>query len=130
MASPRGGYFRYRARGSARSPRDTPRGFASSTLMTFLLSVRLAPLPSTLLCAAIMLVLTLIAWPRLLSGVQGEKGKLLVVPCGVVLLIAALAAAAFFAEGAVLEWSALLITGAGLVSEAMEGLDTCYLPSP
>ncbi len=63
-------------------------GFAGSTLMTFLLSAPLAPLPSTLFCAAIMLVLTLIAWPRLLNGAQGEKGPLLVMPRGIVLLIA------------------------------------------
>jgi predicted MFS family arabinose efflux permease len=96
-------------------------GFVGSMLMTFLLSSQLAPLPSTLLCAAIMLALTLIAWPGLLSGAQGEKGPLLVLPRGIVLLISALAAAVFLAEGALLDWSALLITGAGLLSEAKGG---------
>jgi hypothetical protein len=37
-----------------------------------------------------MLALTLIAWPRLLSGVHGEKEPLLVLPRGIVLLISAL----------------------------------------
>lgn len=97
-------------------------GFAGSTLMTFLLSAQLAPLPSTLLCAAIMLVLTLIAWPRLLRRTQDEKGPLLVRPRGIVLLISALAAAAFLAEGALLDWSALLITGTGLVNDATGGV--------
>jgi predicted MFS family arabinose efflux permease len=90
--------------------------------MTFLLSVRLPPLASTLCCAAIMLVLVLIAWPRLLTGAQGEKGSLLVMPRGIVLLIAGLAAAAFLVEGALLEWSALLITSTGLVSAAKGGV--------
>jgi hypothetical protein len=43
-----------------------------------------------LLFAAIMLALTLIAWPRLLSGAHGEKEPLLVLPRGIVLLISAL----------------------------------------
>ena len=97
-------------------------GFAGSTLMTFLLSSQLAPLPSTLFCAGIMLVLILIAWPRLLRGAQGEKGQLLAMPRGIVLLVSALAAASFLAEGAMLEWGALLITGAGLVSDARGGV--------
>jgi predicted MFS family arabinose efflux permease len=97
-------------------------GFAGSTLLTFLLSAHLAPPASTLCCAAIMLVAMLLAWPRLLAGAQGKKGPLLVMPRGIVLLIAGLAAAAFLAEGALLDWSALLITGSGLVSATKGGL--------
>ena len=97
-------------------------GFAGSTLMTFLLSARLPPLASTLCCAAIMLVVVLFAWPRLLTGAQGEKGPLLVMPRGIVLLIAGLAAAAFLVEGALLEWSALLVTSTGLASAAKGGV--------
>lgn len=97
--------------------------FLGATLMTLLLSTDdLAPLPSTLLCAAIVLALTMVAWPRLLNEAQGEKGPLLVMPRGIVLLISGLAAAAFLAEGALLEWSGLLITGTGLVSEAQGGV--------
>ena len=97
-------------------------GFAGSTLITFLLSVHLAPAASTLCCAAIMLVAMLLAWPRLLAGAQGEPGPLLVMPRGIVLLIAGLAAAAFLTEGAILEWSALLITGDGFVAATKGGL--------
>jgi predicted MFS family arabinose efflux permease len=97
-------------------------GFAGSTLMTFLLSAHLAPPASTLCCAAIMLVAVLLAWPRLLAGAQGETGPLFVMPHGIVLLIAGLAAAAFLAEGALLDWSALLITSIGLVSATKGGL--------
>jgi predicted MFS family arabinose efflux permease len=97
-------------------------GFAGSALMTFLLSSHLEPLTSTLCCAAIMLVALLLAWPRLLSGARGEKGPLFVMPSGVVLLIAGLAAAAFLTEGALLNWSALLITSTGLVSATKGGV--------
>ena len=96
-------------------------GFAGAGLMTFLLSLHLAPLPSTLFCAAIMLVAMLLAWPRLLVGAQGEAGALFAMPRGIMLLIAGLAAAAFLAEGALLDWSALLITGSGFVSRAQDG---------
>ena len=97
-------------------------GFAGATFMTSLLSSHLAPLGSTLCCAAVMLVLTLFAWPRLLTGVQGETGPLFVVPRGIVLLIAGLAAASFLVEGSLLEWSALLITSTGLASAARGGI--------
>jgi predicted MFS family arabinose efflux permease len=97
-------------------------GFAGSSLMTFLLSAHFAPLTSTLCCAAIMLVATMLAWPRLLAGAQGKKGPLFVMPRGIVLLIAGLAAAAFLAEGALLDWSALLITSIGLVSASKGGV--------
>jgi predicted MFS family arabinose efflux permease len=97
-------------------------GFAGSTLMTFLLSSHLEPLTSTLCCAAVMLVALLLAWPRLLAGARGEKGPFFVMPRGVVLLIAGLAAAAFLTEGALLDWSALLIISAGLVSASKGGV--------
>jgi predicted MFS family arabinose efflux permease len=97
-------------------------GFAGSTLMTFLLSSHFAPLGSTLFSAAIMLAAILFAWPRLLIGSPGEKGPLFVVPRGIVLLIAGLAAATFLAEGALLDWSALLITSTGLVATTKGGV--------
>ncbi|HUB16684.1 MAG TPA: MFS transporter [Acetobacteraceae bacterium] len=97
-------------------------GFAGSALMTFLLSARFAPLASTLCCAAIMLVAILFAWPRLLVGAHSKTAPRFVMPHGIVLLIAGLAAAAFLAEGALLDWSALLITASGLVSAAKGGV--------
>lgn len=97
-------------------------GFAGAAFMTLLLSWHFAPLASTLCCAAIMLVVIVIAWPGLLTGVQGEKGPLFVMPRGIVLLISGLAAAAFLVEGSLLEWSALLITSTGLASAAKGGV--------
>ena len=97
-------------------------GFAGSTLMTFLLSLRWAPLGGTLLCSAIMMAAMALAWPRLMTGAQGERGPLFVMPRGIVLLLAGLAAASFLAEGAILDWSALLITDAGLVTATKGGV--------
>ena len=97
-------------------------GFAGSTLITALLSWRLDPLASTLACSVIMLVAILFAWPRLLVGAQGEKGPLFVMPRGIVLLIAALAAVSFLVEGALLDWSALLVVNTGLVAATKGGV--------
>jgi predicted MFS family arabinose efflux permease len=97
-------------------------GFAGSTFITFLLSMRIGTLASTLLCAALMFTAILIAQPRLLRAVRATDGPLFVTPRGIVLVIAALTAITFLAEGALLDWSALLITDKGLVSAAQGGL--------
>ena len=96
-------------------------GFAGSTVMTFLLSIRVGTLSSTLMCSVLMLVAMLFAWPRLLRAVKAADGPLFVKPHGIVLLIAALTAITFLIEGALLDWSALLITGKGLVDAARGG---------
>jgi predicted MFS family arabinose efflux permease len=97
-------------------------GFIGSAVMTFLLSLRIGTLASTLPCAALMVVAITTAWPRLLVSVHVSDGPLVAVPRGVVLLLAGLAAITFLVEGALLDWSALLITGKGLVSAARGGL--------
>jgi predicted MFS family arabinose efflux permease len=97
-------------------------GFAGSTLMTFLLSLHVAPLGGTLFCSAIMMAAMVLAWPRLMTGAQGQRGPLFVMPRGIVLLLAGLAAAGFLAEGAILDWSALLITDTGLVTATKGGV--------
>lgn len=97
-------------------------GFAGSALMTALLSLQTGVLASTLVCSALMLVATLAAWPRLLRSVQVQDGPLFVLPHGSVLLLALLGAVTFLVEGAMLDWGALLVIGAGLVSEAQGGI--------
>ncbi|MFC0401692.1 MFS transporter [Paraburkholderia rhizosphaerae] len=97
-------------------------GFVGSTLMTFLLSVHVDTLASTLLCAALMLGAITIARSRLIETAAKHDGPLFVAPRGIVLLLAALAAITFLVEGALLDWSALLITGKGLVVAAQGGL--------
>jgi len=98
-------------------------GFAGSAFMTLLLSLHLPPLPGALLCAALMLGAMAAAWPRLLRATPGgERGPLFAVPRGLMLVLAGLAAVTFLAEGALLDWSALLVTDSGLVAAAQGGL--------
>lgn len=97
-------------------------GFAGATAVTTLLSFGLDALPATLVSAAAMIVAMAVAWPRLLDATPAEEGPLLVVPHGFVMLLAGLAAVTFLVEGAMLDWGALLLTGADLVSASQGGL--------
>jgi predicted MFS family arabinose efflux permease len=97
-------------------------GFAGSTFMTFLLSLHVGTLTSTLISSVLMFAATLVAAPRLLRATQSTKSPLFVVPQGIVLLLALLTAITFLAEGALLDWSALLITDKGLVTAAQGGM--------
>ena len=97
-------------------------GFAGSLLVTALLSAGIGALPGTLISAAIMLVAMAVAGPRLLRSSKAEEGPMFVLPHGVVLVLAGLAAVTFLTEGAMLDWSALLITDKGLVTQDQGGL--------
>jgi predicted MFS family arabinose efflux permease len=97
-------------------------GFAGAALMTFLLSLSLTPLLSTLICSALMLAAVVVMAPRLLITARSSEGALLVIPRGPVLLIAALAAVMFLVEGALLDWSALLLADTGLVDAEQAGI--------
>ncbi|MBB4369712.1 hypothetical protein GGD63_002502 [Bradyrhizobium sp. cir1] len=96
-------------------------GFAGSALMTALLSLRPGALACTLICSVLMLIAMMVTSPRLLRSVQVLDGPLFVLPHGSVLLLALLGAITFLVEGAMLDWGALLVIGAGLVSEAQGG---------
>jgi predicted MFS family arabinose efflux permease len=97
-------------------------GFIGSLLVTLLLSIKAGPLVATLLSSAVMVIAIIIAWPRLLRTVQAEDAPLFVMPRGFVLLLAALAAITFLVEGAILDWSALLLTTQGRVDASHGGL--------
>ncbi|GAB5096324.1 MFS transporter [Caballeronia sp. HLA56] len=97
-------------------------GFAGSSLMTFLLSMHVGTLAGTLLCSALVLGTLVLATPRLLPYAKSEGGPIFAVPRGIVLLLAILAAITFLAEGAVLDWSALLVSDTGLVGKNEAGL--------
>lgn len=97
-------------------------GFIGSIFAIFLLSVRLGPLPTMLVAAALMLVATLAIAPRLITAVGARGGPLFAVPRGFVLLLAVLTAIVFLVEGAVLDWGALYLTGAGLVAAEQGGM--------
>lgn len=97
-------------------------GFAGSAVMTALLSFHLGPLACALICSVLMLIAMALAWPRLLRRAQAPEGPLFVLPHGIVLLLALLAAVTFLIEGAMLDWGALLVIGKSLVSEAQGGI--------
>jgi Major Facilitator Superfamily len=97
-------------------------GFAGSAVMTALLSLQIGAFAGSLICAMLMLITMVLAWPRLLARVQVQEGPLFVLPHGIVLLLAALAATTFLVEGAMLDWGALLVVGRGLVPDAQGGL--------
>lgn len=97
-------------------------GFAGSAVMTALLSFHLGPLACALICSVLMLFAMALAWPRLLRRAQAQEGPLFVLPHGIVLLLALLAAVTFLIEGAMLDWGALLVIGKGLVSETQGGI--------
>jgi MFS family permease len=85
-------------------------GLAGAAAVTGLLSAGLSPLGAVLVAVAAMLATLAVAVPRLLRARPGARGPLLVLPHGIVLLLGALAFAMFLVEGAILDWSALLLT--------------------
>lgn len=97
-------------------------GFAGSVLTTFLLSYGVTPLVATLVAAAIMAAATIAAAPRLLATSGNGEGPIFALPRGIVLLLAGLTAVTFLTEGAMLDWSALLITDLGLAARDQAGL--------
>lgn len=97
-------------------------GFAGAAMVTGLLSLGASPLVCAVSGAVVVLVAILAAWPLLMKSKAEQDGPLFAVPRGVVLLLAGLAAATFLAEGAVLDWSALLITQTGMAPVAQAGL--------
>ena len=96
-------------------------GFAGAAFMTALLSLGVGTLATVLIGAAMMLAAILAAWPRLLRSKATEGTPHFALPRGVVLIIAVLAAVMFLAEGALLDWSALLITDSKLVDKEHGG---------
>lgn len=97
-------------------------GFVGAGFMTFLLSVHFGAFASTLTGAVLMLIATVFIRPRLLHGGRTESSHVSVIPRGIVWLLSVLTAITFLAEGAVLDWSALLMTSTRLVTDARGGL--------
>jgi predicted MFS family arabinose efflux permease len=96
-------------------------GFAGAAFVTLLLSAGLGPLQCVLIGSVLMILALFASWPRLLRTKTADGEPHFAWPRGVVLVIAALAAIMFLAEGALLDWSALLITGMGLVDVEQGG---------
>jgi MFS family permease len=96
-------------------------GFAGAGGMTFLLWTGMSPFTGALGGSIATGIALALAWPRLLQT-QGGEPTPFVLPRGVVLLLAGLAAVTFLVEGAILDWSALLIIGQKLAGPTQGGL--------
>jgi MFS family permease len=97
-------------------------GFAGAMFITLLLSAGMSPFACVVVACALMLAMLLVASPRLLRTRAADGEPHFALPRGVVLVIAILAAISFLAEGSILDWSALLITGNGLVAVEQGGI--------
>jgi MFS family permease len=97
-------------------------GFLGSGFVTALLSRGIALSSSTILSSILLVSLIVVALPRMLSNQERTKQPLFAIPRGIVLVIAIFAAISFLVEGALLDWSALLLVGEHLVSATHGGL--------
>lgn len=97
-------------------------GFIGATMLTIVLSIGVSPAAGAVAASALMIAALALAAPRLIATPQVEDTPLFVVPRGVVVLLAALAAITFLTEGAILDWGALLLSGKGLLPVAQAGL--------
>ena len=98
-------------------------GFVGAGLVTALLSAGVGPLACTLLCTAAMIAALLVTAPRLAEAGRVAEGHSLAWPrSAAMLLLAGLAAVCFLVEGAMLDWSALLLTTRSLATPAHGGL--------
>lgn len=97
-------------------------GFIGASMMTAMLSVGLSAVVGTIVAAALMTGMLALAAPRFIATPKADDTPLFVVPRGIVILLALLAALTFLTEGAILDWGALLLSGKGLVPAAQAGL--------
>ncbi|MRW93333.1 MFS transporter [Duganella sp. FT80W] len=87
-------------------------GFIGAGLMALMLWLGVSPTVSATVVAALVALSLIVAAPHLLREPDAAErdAPLFVVPHGAVILIGALCFLCFLAEGAVLDWSALLLT--------------------
>jgi MFS family permease len=97
-------------------------GFAGSGGITLLLSLGTAPLPAAICWGVLTLAIVGGASGGLLRIKPAASAAAFAFPRGIVLLIAGLTAVTFLIEGAILDWSALLITTADIVPPSQGGL--------
>jgi MFS family permease len=89
---------------------------------TVLLTAGLSPTAAASSAAVVSAVLLVLSAPGLLRSRSAHEAPLFVIPRGVVILIGVLACIAFLTEGAILDWSALLLTGSFAVPAAQAGI--------
>ena len=97
-------------------------GFAGAGGVTLLLTQGVPPLIAGIAATVLTWAAIGFAAPGLIRSRSADEAPGLAFPRGVVLLLALLAAVTFLAEGAVLDWGALLSTRRGLTSPEMSGV--------
>lgn len=99
-------------------------GFLGAGCMALMLWGGLSPLASVGILAAVAALVLAGAGPHLLRepDEQGGKNALFVMPHGAVIFIGVLCFIVFLAEGAMLDWSALFLTGARGLDAGRGGL--------
>lgn len=89
---------------------------------TVLLTSGLQPITAASVAALVAAVLLVLTAPGLLRSKSVHTVPLVVIPRGIVVLVGALAFIAFLTEGAILDWSALLLTGTFAMPAAQAGI--------
>jgi MFS family permease len=89
---------------------------------TALLSAGLRPAAAAVAAALVAAALLVLTAPGMLRAKSTHTVPLLVVPRGIVILIGGLACVAFLTEGAILDWSALLLTQSFAIPAARAGI--------
>ena len=97
-------------------------GLAGAAGGAGLLTGGLAPTAAADVAAVVAAVLLVLAAPGLLRSKSARGVPLSAIPHGIVILIGALAFIAFLTEGAILDWSALLLTGSFGFPAAQAGI--------
>lgn len=97
-------------------------GFAGAGFMTLMLSNHVSPFHSAIVASIAVASAIGAASPHLLRTSDGKQSRLLVLPHGIVLVLALLAFVAFLVEGALLDWSALLLVTTRMVAPARGGV--------
>ena len=97
-------------------------GIAGAAGVSALLALGLSPLWAIVVVIVLILAALLKAAPHLLAYGSESTGPAFAVPHGVVLFIGLLCFTVFLAEGAMLDWSAVLLTTEKNIGEAYAGL--------
>ena len=97
-------------------------GLAGAAGGAGLLTGGLTPIAAASVAALVAAVLLVLTAPGLLRSKSARGVPLSAIPHGIVILIGALAFIAFLTEGAILDWSALLLTGSFGFPAAQAGI--------
>lgn len=97
-------------------------GFVGAAVMTGLLSVKLGPIPATLIGTTAIALIAASVMKHWRDERLQQDGPLLALPKGIVLFLGILAFVVFLAEGSMLDWSAVFLADVRDVQPSLAGL--------